>query len=97
MPTLTPSAATSAATAVQPVIIKPAPQKITVASVPAAYIHVQAAPSALWTVDHLLDRYPPVTVVNGSGAVMFAAVTYVNSNQVTVGFSEVLTGKVYVG
>lgn len=61
------------------------------------YIHTQSVASATWTISHNLNKYPPVTLVDGSGFVMTATVQYLNANQVQATFSSAVTGSAYLG
>ncbi len=56
-------------------------------------VFVQAAPSALWTIIHNLNRNPTVVVTDASGNEIEGGVTYVNNNTLTVSFSPPQSGK----
>lgn len=56
----------------------------------------QSTASNTWTVNHNLGRIPLVTTVNDAGQVIIGDVTHVDSNNVTINFSEALTGTIYL-
>lgn len=59
------------------------------------YVHNQLIASATWTVNHNLNKFPAVTVVDSSGNVLIVDVEYVDANTVTVRFTSSTGGKVY--
>lgn len=59
------------------------------------YMHDQMSASALWTVDHGLNKKPSVTVTDSGGAEVMGAVAYVSSNQLTIEFSAAFSGVAY--
>ena len=61
-----------------------------------SYIHEQANPSEVWNVNHKLDRYPSVTVVDSSNNVVVGAVEYTNKNSLTISFNGKFSGKAYL-
>jgi hypothetical protein len=60
------------------------------------YVHTQAVPSAIWNVQHNLNKFPSVTSVNNSNIKMFGEVTYVDENNLTINFSAGFSGKAYI-
>lgn len=56
------------------------------------YLFTQAAPAALWTINHNLGRRPNVEVRSAGGVVMVGQVTHVSDNQVQVAFAAALAG-----
>jgi hypothetical protein len=60
------------------------------------YVHNQAVPSATWTVQHNLDKFPSVTSVNNNNIKMFGEVTYIDINNLTITFSGGFSGKAYI-
>jgi hypothetical protein len=59
------------------------------------YIHTQAIASNSWTVNHNLDKFPSVTVVDSNDRKMTGSVQYIDVDNVTISFEFALTGKVY--
>ena len=60
------------------------------------FVFTQAVPAVTWTINHNLNEFPTVTLVDGAGRAMIAAYRYVNSNQVIVTFSQPVAGKAYL-
>jgi hypothetical protein len=61
------------------------------------YEHVQAVPSALWTIAHNLARRPAgITVYDSSGTEIFGSVLYLDDNTVRVAFSAAFSGRAKV-
>jgi hypothetical protein len=58
--------------------------------------YTQSVAAATWTINHNSNRFPSVTTVDNSGAVIEGAVTYLNANQLTVQFSPAVAGKAYL-
>ena len=52
------------------------------------YTHSQTSTSATWTIKHNLHRFPSVTVVNNSDAVVVGTVVYNSNKQLTITFFE---------
>lgn len=49
--------------------------------------------AASWTIDHNLNKYPQITIIDDEGYQIEADVLYGNLNQVTVMFAEPQSGK----
>ena len=60
------------------------------------YEHVQNTPSATWTIQHDLGKFPSVTSVNINNVAMYGEVTYIDSNNLTINFSAGFSGKAYM-
>ena len=60
-----------------------------------AYVHVQATPETVWTIDHPLTGRPSVTVVDDTGLVRHAQVVYVTDARVQVMLNAPVSGKAY--
>lgn len=61
-----------------------------------AYTHTQDAPSTLWLVGHNLGFFPGVTVVDTMQREVEADVQHVDANNLTVAFSVIATGQVFL-
>jgi hypothetical protein len=59
------------------------------------YVHSQSVAALEWIVDHSLDKYPSVSVVNDSGNEIIGEISHVSENQIAVRFDIAVTGKVY--
>lgn len=60
------------------------------------YMHRQDSASATWIINHNLDKYPSVSVVDSAGNVVVGEIAYNNTNQLTVKFTAAFSGKAYL-
>lgn len=60
------------------------------------YIHVQSLSSAVWTINHPLEKYPSVTIVDSAENVVYGDVVYITTTQIQVTFSAAFSGKAYL-
>ena len=60
------------------------------------YTHEQNIPSAVWTINHNLNKKPSVTVVNSGDLVVYGDVEYITLNSLKITFSGGFTGKAYL-
>lgn len=60
------------------------------------YIHEQGVASAVWKIEHNLDRYPSVTIVDSAENVVVGYITYIDRNNVEVNFNGAFKGKAYL-
>lgn len=60
------------------------------------YVHNQASASAQWIIQHNLNRYPTVVVVDSAGTVVMGEVTYIDSNNIVLDFNPSFAGKAYL-
>lgn len=59
------------------------------------YEHNQTVASTTWTIVHNMGKKPSVTIIDGTGNLAFANLAYNNDNQVTLTFSEAVSGTAY--
>lgn len=59
------------------------------------YAHTQASASTVWTVNHLLNKRPAISVIDSEGASVEGSLVYVSSNQLTIEFSVAISGVAY--
>lgn len=57
------------------------------------YVHKQATPSSVWTIQHNLNKYPAVSVIDSSNREVFGDVEYLDLNSVRIIFSGAFSGK----
>lgn len=62
----------------------------------ATYIHTQMSALSVWSIEHNLDKYPSVDVVDSAGTVVCGNVQYVDRNHLTVEFSAAFAGMAYL-
>lgn len=60
------------------------------------YTHEQGVSSAQWVINHNLNTYPSVTVVDTSGSTIIYDLTYNNSNTITLDFKSAFKGTAYL-
>mgnify|MGYP003314682548 CR=1 FL=1 len=56
----------------------------------------QLTAASTWTINHNLNKFPAITVVDSSGNVIVGFETYSNSNQIVLTFSAAFSGKAYL-
>ena len=61
-----------------------------------AFIYTQGEASDTWVIDHELDKYPSVTVVDSANTVVIGHITYIDRNQLIVRFNGTFKGKAYL-
>lgn len=61
----------------------------------ATYLHEQFVPQATWTVNHNLNKYCSVTIVDSAGSAVFGNVEYLDMNSVQLVFSSAFSGKAF--
>lgn len=64
----------------------------------ANYVHTDNVQQAddVWTVNHNLNKYCSVTVVDDDDNVVIADVVYIDSNSLEIHFAAAVTGKAYL-
>jgi len=60
------------------------------------FIHRQLTSSAIWNIQHNLNDYPSVTVIDSAGSVVIGEVTYNSVNDLTITFSAPFSGTAYL-
>ena len=61
-----------------------------------SYIHTQSQASATWTVQHNLDKYPSVVIVDNEDDVVHGQINYQSKNTIIITFSAAFAGKAYL-
>lgn len=60
------------------------------------YVFTQQTASNRWTVNHNLNKYPSVTVVDSGNNVVVGEVEYLSTNALTITFNSAFSGKAYM-
>jgi hypothetical protein len=60
------------------------------------YVHTQDVAASTWIVDHNLDAYPSITVVDSFGDKVHADVQYLSNTRIVVFHSSPFEGKAYL-
>jgi hypothetical protein len=58
------------------------------------YTHEQTVPSKTWTVIHNMGKRPRVIIIDNAGDVIWTYIHHDSVDQITIKFSEVMTGSV---
>jgi hypothetical protein len=60
------------------------------------YIYEQEIASDSWTINHNLNTYPSITIVDSGGNTVIGSENYIDKNTVEIKFSAAFTGKAYL-
>lgn len=60
------------------------------------YVFTQGVANQIWNINHNLNNYPSVTVVDTSGNEVVGDVTYIDKNNITIEFSSAFAGSAYL-
>ena len=60
------------------------------------FVYTQLVASAVWNVQHNLDKLPSVSIVNDDNVQVFASVEYVDNNNLIITFTAPFSGKAYM-
>lgn len=61
------------------------------------HVHIQNTAAATWTINHPLNKFPSVTIVDSAGDhVGGAIINYINEAQLTATFGAAFAGKAYL-
>ena len=61
-----------------------------------SYIHDQGQAYHVWTIQHNLDKYPSVVVVDNGDDVVHGQINYQSKNTIIITFSAAFAGKAYL-
>lgn len=59
------------------------------------FVYEQSRPSSEWTVEHGLEKFPAVTVVDSAGTEVIGAIDYIDLNTVILTFVGAFSGKAF--
>lgn len=59
------------------------------------FVFIQAIASDTWNIQHSLNKYCSVTVVDSANNVVVGDIQYTDKNNVVISFSAAFTGKAY--
>ena len=60
------------------------------------FVFTQATPSTEWIINHNMEKFPSVSVVNNNNILMYGNTTYVDKNNLKINFSAGFSGKAYL-
>ena len=58
--------------------------------------YTQGVPATTWNIQHNLNNFPSITVIDNAGTVVSGQYTYIDNNNVTLTFSAGFAGKAYL-
>jgi hypothetical protein len=56
----------------------------------------QGVASAVWNINHNLDKYPSIMVVDSGGTVVVGQEQYIDKNNIVITFAAPFSGKAYL-
>lgn len=60
------------------------------------YTFTQLSPVTLWVIQHNLNRYPSVTVIDSGGSEIIPNILYIDNNRIHLSFDNITSGKAYL-
>ena len=60
------------------------------------FMYEQLTPTARWEIEHPLDKYPSVTIVDSAGSVVVGDIEYIDASKVILNFQAAFTGKAFL-
>ena len=61
-----------------------------------SYVHNHPAPEDTWIVDHPLNRFPKVSVIDSAGTDVEGAIKYISNKRLIISFSGGFSGTAYL-
>lgn len=61
-----------------------------------SWVHTQSTPSSTWTITHNLNAFCSVMVVDTNGQVIYADITYIDDDSITIEFASAVAGKAFL-
>ena len=59
------------------------------------FVYTQAVSSDVWEIQHNLDKYPSITIVDSGNSVVIGEIVYIDKNNVRIIFTSAFSGKAY--
>ena len=59
------------------------------------FVYTQAVSSDVWEIQHNLDKYPSITIVDSGNSVVIGEIVYIDKNNVRITFTSAFSGKAY--
>lgn len=63
---------------------------------PITYVHTQGSASSAWTINHPLNKFPSVDIVDSANSVVIGQIEYISASQIIVYFNNPFSGKAYL-
>ena len=61
-----------------------------------SYVHEQNSPSSVWTINHNLNKYPSIVLVDSDDDVIYGEVNYESKNTILITLSAAISGKAFL-
>ncbi|MEN6294539.1 MAG: hypothetical protein ABFD61_00245 [Chloroherpetonaceae bacterium] len=61
----------------------------------ANYVHSQPTPATVWTIQHGLKKQPNVFITDAIGEEIIGAINFIDLDNLTITFSEAVSGTAY--
>lgn len=58
--------------------------------------YIQSVPSALWEIEHNMNKFPSVSITLEDGIEVYGLKIYNSKNKITLSFSKPITGKAFL-
>jgi hypothetical protein len=78
------------------VVTAPGPQGPSGAAGSVFYVHTQATPASVWTINHNLNGQPTAVVLDSAGTQCEGTFSYPSGNQMIITFTSPFTGTAYI-
>jgi len=59
-------------------------------------VHEQNSPSAVWTIQHNLEKFPSVVLVDAEDDVILGEINYESNNTIIITLSAAIPGKAFL-
>lgn len=60
------------------------------------YVHTQSAASSTWVINHNMEKFPSVSIIDSGNNLVVGEVQYNSTNQLTLTFTASFSGKAYL-
>ena len=60
------------------------------------FVYTQLEASKVWHIEHRLEKYPSVTIIDSAGTNVFGDVIYIDNKNLKIIFSSKMSGKAYL-
>lgn len=60
------------------------------------YIHEQMSSSQVWDIEHNLNKYPSVSIIDSGGNEVLGDINYTSKNHITIKFSSAFSGSAFL-
>ena len=61
-----------------------------------SFVFEQITPSSIWEIEHNLNKFPSISIVQEDGTEVYGLKTYTSSNKIILSFSKPIKGKAFL-